>query len=80
MGLNFHVRCKHHRVHGMIARGHESEVLHRFYGEHSECRRMDSNAVEVQGDEDSEQDWMESPEQDGYTDLGLLRRSVPKRY
>jgi hypothetical protein len=82
MGLNFHVRCTTHRVVGMIARGHESEVLHRFYQEHAECRYRNSNAVEVQGDEESEQWWMSGPPE-GYTELELLTgpntrvRSVP---
>lgn len=72
MGLNFHVRCKIHRVVGMIARGQESEVLHRFYSEHANCRKIDRNSVEVQADEASEQDWMYCPLPTGYTGLGLL--------
>lgn len=70
MGVNFHVRCKTHNVVGMIARGHESVVLHRFYAEHADCRKVDPNAVEVQADEESEQDWMHAPPP--YIDLGLL--------
>lgn len=76
MGLNFHIKCTRHRVVGMIARGHESEVLHRFYAEHSECRKNDPDAVEVQADEESEQNWMSDPEVYGYTDVGLLRKPI----
>lgn len=78
MGLNFHVRCGRHKVIGMIARGHESEVLHRFYAEHAECARLDKNAVEVQADEASEQWWMVEPTHPMYTNLGLLVREPPK--
>jgi hypothetical protein len=58
VGLNFHVRCRRHKVTGMIPRGHESEILHWFYKEHSECRQLNSFAVEVEADEESEQHWM----------------------
>lgn len=58
MGLNFHVRCKTHKVVGMIPRGHESQILHWFYKEHSECRQRNPFAVEVEADEESERDWM----------------------
>jgi hypothetical protein len=72
MGLNFHVRCKRHKVVGMINRGDESVVLHRFYKEHATCRQGDPNAVEVQADEESEQPWMYCPLPKGYRGLGLL--------
>lgn len=72
MGLNFHVRCKTHKVVASIYRGEESEVLHRFYKAHEECRKADPNAVEVQADEASEQPWMSVPPPEGYTDLGVL--------
>lgn len=77
MGLNFHVKCTHHRVVGMIARGYEGEALHHFYAEHAECRRHNPDAVEVQGDEESEQNWMNDPEAYGYTDIGLLPEKTP---
>lgn len=79
MGLNFHVRCRHHQVVGMIARGHEGKVLHRFYADHSACRRRDPAAVEVQADEESETDWMGEPVPDGYTNLGLLVTGEERR-
>lgn len=77
MGLNFHVKCTRHRVVGMIARGHEGEALHRFYAEHAECRKNNPDAVEVQGDEESEQNWMNDPEAYGCTDIGLLPEKTP---
>lgn len=58
MGLNFHVRCRRHKVTGMVPRGHESDILHWFYREHEECRNLNPLAVEVQADEQSEQHWM----------------------
>jgi hypothetical protein len=73
MGLNFHIRCQTHQVVGMIARGHETEVLHEFYREHEACLRENPNAVEVQGDEASQQLWMISTPT-GYTNLGLLTK------
>lgn len=78
MGLNFHVRCKSHRVVGMIARGHESAVLHRFYLDHALCRRDSPNAVEIQADEESEQPWMRDLTRGRYVDLGLLTRKDEK--
>lgn len=69
MGLNFHVVCHQHRATGMVLRGKESEALHQFYREHADCRRRDKNAVEVQGDEESEQWWMVSPPPSGYEEI-----------
>lgn len=73
MGLNFHVRCKTHRVVAMIARGDETSALHQFYKTHEPCRKADPSAVEVEADGYSEKDWM-TPEfvnANNYTDLGL---------
>jgi hypothetical protein len=69
MGLNFHLVCHRHRVTGMILRGQETPAMYRFYSEHTECRRADKNAVEVQADEESEQWWMVSPPPSGYREV-----------
>jgi hypothetical protein len=69
LGLNFHVVCHAHKVCGMVPRGHENEVLHRFYKEHSGCRRWDHQAVEVAGDEPDDHPWMVHPLPEGYTEI-----------
>lgn len=68
MGLNFHVRCMRHKVTGMIPRGHESEILHWFYKEHSECRQLAPFSVEVEADGESEEPWMNDDRV--YQDIG----------
>lgn len=66
MGLNFYTVCHPCRVRVYVSRGDEHYVLHRFYREHAACRKIDPNACEVQGDGESEQDWMND---DSYEEL-----------
>jgi hypothetical protein len=69
MGLNFYICCHRCKVKTFLFRGKESEPMHNFFHMHSNCVRINKDAVEVRGDGYGEQDWMSEKEQGGYDEI-----------